>query len=724
MKLPKCHTQVKWARPTRLLIVMTLVLSLTMGGLYAQISNGDSQQSEPQKAGDDGDWLPLTAEEQAWLKANPVIKVAPDPDYAPVESYENGAFQGISIDYLEVVGEAYNINFEYILYNSWTEVLEAAKKGDVHMISAAVATEKRSEYLGFTDIYLVMPTRMFIKAGNAPLGRIEDMKGLRIASIRGYSTTEYLSLVAPHVAIVPVDDISDGLTRLSLGEVDGFIGDMGQVGYYLEALNIGNVVLDTSVDFDFPFNLSLAVNKKNTVLLGILQKAVQSFPQERYDAIKRKWLRDEWYSGGIPKELIVTAGIFFTLAVALLIVVIFWNYTLQRRVSHKTRALEEELRRSRIYQEQMRVLIDTIPYPIFVKDNLYNFLIVNRAYAEFFGKDPKDFEGVKDDIIYHQNDNTPMRRYRVLESEVLETNAPKRISDYHLVDKSGTAHVYDMQKVPYPLEDTDKHGILAIAVDITELKKKEQERLDALNRLVSNISNQINTPLGNIVSSLSYLLMNHGEFMDAKERRQLTSTHIDRYAESVGDVCDISIKGINRIQAIMDAFVAIGMIQAKEKSVQVNVYEMLSILLSNRKSSAAFTYSVHVPTNQMVSLPATAFEEVLNKVFDNAIVHAFNNKGLPAGNRENRIDVYWEDLGDFWLLKVSDNGPGIPEELMDKILDPLFSTTHHLGSLGIGLSLTNSLVREVLKGELSIKNRPSGGVEVAISLKKDPGVSL
>lgn len=668
--------------------------------------------------------IELTEAQRQWIRANPVVTVAPDPEYAPVEYYEGGGFKGISIDYLNAIGKATGIRFEYIPYSDWNAVLEGAKKGEVHLISAVVANELRSEFLRFTEPFLVMPTKIFIRSGSPKLNDIQQLSGKRIASIKGYSTTEYLSFVAPSAEIVPVSGIEEGLTRLSLGEVDGFIGDVGQVGYYLNQLNIGNVVLDSSITIDFPFNLSVAVVKKHEVLFSIMQEAVAQFPKETFDNIKRKWLKTEWYSGDTARQMATWVIIIVLLSLGLLTFVTFWNYLLQKQVAKKTAELKQELHRSQVLQDQMRVLIDTIPYPIFTKDHNYTFVTVNQAYASFFGKTPMDFEGVHDQAIYHQNEHTPMMRYRVLEDEVLKTNTERQISDYHLVDKDGRAHTYELRKVPFPLADAEHHGILAIAVDISDFKQKEQERLDALNRLVSNIATQINTPLGNIVSSLSYLLMNHQEFMALRDKHLITANHIDRYAESVGEVCDISIHGMQRIKAIMDAFLSLGLIQAKEQPVPVNIYEQLSILIGNRKSETAFNYGVHIPKDLVVNIPLKAFDEVVSRIVDNAIFHAFSKRkdsGEGGQEKSNRIDVYWEDLGDLWSMRICDNGPGVPETLIDSVADPLFSTTLHLGSLGIGLSLVASLVREILKGTLEVKNRPEGGLEVLITIKKDRG---
>lgn len=660
----------------------------------------------------------FSEEERAWIASNPVIKVAPDPDYAPVEFYEDSRFQGIAIDFLTEAGVMYGLNFQFLPYSDWTAVLQAAESKSVDMISAAVATDKRSTYLNFTDVYLEMPTQVFKRQDQPRFNSLSGLKGKRIASIKGYPTQEYLMMIVPEVDIVLVQDIKEGLTRLSLGEVDGFVGDVGQVGYYLSALNIGNVVLDDSVTFTFPFNLSIGVIKDEPVLYGIMQKVIQNFPSYRMDAIKRQWLKESWYNDGMQRELISLIGLSVGLSAVLVLGMWAWNYSLKRQVAQKTVDLQRQLEKGKVLQNQLRILIDTIPFPMFTKDASFRFLTVNKAYADFFGLAISDIEGTSDHLIYQKNPNTPLARYRVLEEQVMATKEPAAIENYQLTNRDGKTLTYNMVKVPFPLDSEGQWGILAIAVDITDRVAKEELRVDSLNRLVTNIATQINTPLGNIISSLSYLMRSHQEFLTEKNTG-LTHEDLDRYLETVDNVTSISVNGMNRISEIMSSFGSLALLQHSDTKDRVNIYDLLSIIMANRKSRADFTYVLHLPTDQVVTTCGQALEEVLSRVIDNAIEHAFNEDPTTTLTRENRIDVYYEDLGEMHQIIILDNGIGIRQgDELAFALEPLYSTTSHLGNLGIGLSIASSLTREILKGHLVLQNSSEGGLEVRITIKK------
>ena len=76
----------------------------------------------------------LTRAEKTWLAAHPIIRVAGDKAWAPIEFIgRNGAFSGLAVDYLAKIGELLGVKFEYDKKSSW---LQVTKKTQVHIPSA------------------------------------------------------------------------------------------------------------------------------------------------------------------------------------------------------------------------------------------------------------------------------------------------------------------------------------------------------------------------------------------------------------------------------------------------------------------------------------------------------------------------------------------------------------------------------------------------------------
>jgi hypothetical protein len=70
----------------------------------------------------------LSASERAWLSAHPVIRVAPDPDFPPIEWFDkSGEFRGIAADIVQRAEERLGIRFAIVRCPSWDSVLVRAR---------------------------------------------------------------------------------------------------------------------------------------------------------------------------------------------------------------------------------------------------------------------------------------------------------------------------------------------------------------------------------------------------------------------------------------------------------------------------------------------------------------------------------------------------------------------------------------------------------------------
>jgi len=87
--------------------------------------------------------VPLTPEERAWLAEHPVIRIAPDPGYEPVEFFSGkGVYSGIAADYLSLVQKRTGIRFQVVRLRNREEIFTALRNREVDVLGAA--TNRRS----------------------------------------------------------------------------------------------------------------------------------------------------------------------------------------------------------------------------------------------------------------------------------------------------------------------------------------------------------------------------------------------------------------------------------------------------------------------------------------------------------------------------------------------------------------------------------------------------
>ncbi|MBD3166066.1 hypothetical protein GF324_05685, partial [bacterium] len=68
-------------------------------------------------------------------------------------------------------------------------------------------------------------------------------------------------------------------------------------------------------------------------------------------------------------------------------------------------------------------------------------------------------------------------------------------------------------------------------------------------------------------------------------------------------------------------------------------------------------------------------------------------------------------------LTVEDNGPGIPDDIIDRIFDPFFSGSETGLGMGLGLTITQNIVSD-MQGTLTVRNQPKGGAVFTASFPR------
>ncbi|KVC27005.1 ATP-binding protein [Burkholderia pseudomultivorans] len=101
-----------------------------------------------------------------------------------------------------------------------------------------------------------------------------------------------------------------------------------------------------------------------------------------------------------------------------------------------------------------------------------------------------------------------------------------------------------------------------------------------------------------------------------------------------------------------------------------------------------------------------AVEQILHNLIQNA-------RDALGGTSRGEIRIRGEQIGGHYRFSVTDNGPGVPEELLPRLFEPFFTTRER--GLGLGLPLCDTLAQRQ-DGTLTVKNLTTGGVEAALLL--------
>ena len=273
----------------------------------------------------------LTKKEKNYLKQKKKVTMCIDPDWMPYESLVDGRHVGIAADYFKIFQKKLGIPIEVVKTKSWSESIEFAKQRKCDIYSLAMETPKRKKYMNFTTPYLSGPLVLATKLDAPFIVDFSSLGDKKIGIPKGYSSNEILRKKYPNLNIVDVENVKDGLQKVSNGEIYGFVGTLASVGYMFQKEFTGE--LKIAGRFDENWELGIGVRNDDMMLLKLFQKAVDSISENQKQSILNKWVAVK-YEKGVDYTLLFEVVIF---ALLLLVLAVYWN----RRLSQINKELKE-----------------------------------------------------------------------------------------------------------------------------------------------------------------------------------------------------------------------------------------------------------------------------------------------------------------------------------------------------------------------------------------------
>lgn len=273
----------------------------------------------------------LTKKEKKYLRQKKKISMCIDPDWMPYERLKDGEHIGIAADYFEIFEKQLGIPIEVVKTKTWSESIKFAKQRKCDIFSLAMETPERKKYMNFTTPYLRGPLVLATKLDAPFIVNFDSLEDKKIGIPIGYSSNEILRKKYPHLKIVNVDNVEDGLEKVSSGKIFGFVGTLASVGYMFQKEFTGE--LKIAGKFDEFWELGVGVRNDDMMLLELFEKAVESVSDNQKQAILNKWIAVK-YENGVDYTLAFQIVIFTILILA---VAIYWN----RRLSQINKELKE-----------------------------------------------------------------------------------------------------------------------------------------------------------------------------------------------------------------------------------------------------------------------------------------------------------------------------------------------------------------------------------------------
>lgn len=248
----------------------------------------------------------------------------------------------------------------------------------------------------------------------------------------------------------------------------------------------------------------------------------------------------------------------------------------------------------------------------------------------------------------------------------------------------------------------------------TQANLVQSEKLAALGDLVAGIAHELNTPIGNAVMLASTLSDQQREFR-AQMASGLSRSALQRFVDTVRDSSDILLRSLQRAAELVSSFKQVAVDQASYQRRVFTLDEVtreIALTLQPRLRRSPATLEVSVASAVRLDSFPGPLGQVLMNLIQNALLHAFD--GHAAGHI--RIESQPAAAPGAVLIRVSDDGCGIPAANLGRIFDPFFTTRLGQGGSGLGLHIVYNLVTGLLGGTIAVRSVPGQGTVFDIEL--------
>jgi PAS domain S-box-containing protein len=255
--------------------------------------------------------------------------------------------------------------------------------------------------------------------------------------------------------------------------------------------------------------------------------------------------------------------------------------------------------------------------------------------------------------------------------------------------------------------DGSPKTVIHVVRDITDMKRLQTEaahsaRLASLGELAAGVAHEINNPISGIVGCAEFLADEYQEQATSPEMLDIIIQESHRIAKITGNLLSFSRKQPHLLKAVQMLEVIADAVELEAKLFQKN----------------RITIALDLP-DQLPAVMADRqqLQQVLINLLNNAR-YALNQTNKDE-QKEKRVDIHCSmiRLQDRYYVRttVSDNGPGIPENMLDKICDPFYTSKPRGEGTGLGLSISYGII-EAHKGRLFFESQEGSYTKAIIDL--------
>jgi signal transduction histidine kinase len=272
----------------------------------------------------------------------------------------------------------------------------------------------------------------------------------------------------------------------------------------------------------------------------------------------------------------------------------------------------------------------------------------------------------------------------------------------------------------------------------TQFHLIQSEKMAAIGQLAAGVAHEINNPMGFVNSNfevLSKYLKNISDYLLSVDEKLNEMKACDNQS------CNVIIEEIQanykklKIRLILDELEDVLSDSVNGVKRVTEIIQSLRIFARSTKDDEKDTYGVLDLVNQVISISRNEIKYVseikidiadelviycnkvqIGQVLINIIVNAAQAIKSQNSDKLGQILISANVSGDYVCISITDNGPGIPKENLNKIFEPFFTTKEVGQGTGLGLSISYDIITKKHNGFMEVESQVGYGTSFTIKL--------
>lgn len=366
-------------------------------------------------------------------------------------------------------------------------------------------------------------------------------------------------------------------------------------------------------------------------------------------------------------------------------------------------------------EKKLRVIFDTISNPVVMYDNQGHPKYLNPAFVRIFGWSFDELEGRRIPFVPDNQKEITAKKLKELYAfgKPVSIESKRLTKDGKLLDTLISAALIKKS-------DEEPDGLVVNLTDITQRKVLETQvatiqRMESIGRLSAGIAHEINTPIQYIgdntyffqeaFNGMCVILQKYNRLLSAIETggntqdiiedvvANINNTNLEYFVEEIPIAIKQTMEGVEHVSKIVHSLKEFAHPGVDEMT-EIDINEALESTIVVSRNEWKYVAGIEKDFDPTIPL-VSCFPGELNQAFLNIIInatHAIAEVVSDGSNEKGVIRISTKSMGDSVEIRISDTGPGIPDDIRSMIFDPFFTTKDVGKGTGQGLAMAHSVI--------------------------------